>query len=204
MAVHTVLFTGDSITDSGRRDDPDGLGDGYVRRLATAPALAGARVVNTGISGDLSSDLAVRWAGDVLAHAPAVLSVLIGINDVWRRYDGAGRVTSAAAYESTMRDTLNTLSPDVRLVLIEPFVLPADPMQQRWEAEDLGPKRAVVRSLAAAHGAVIVPAQDILSAAASREGSAALAPDGVHPSARGHQLLAEAWLAAVPPEWLRP
>jgi lysophospholipase L1-like esterase len=198
----TVVCTGDSITDCGRRTDPAGLGHGYVRRLAAALEPAGARVVNTGIGGDLSPDLALRWKADVLAHAPAVVSVLIGINDVWRRYDGAGQVTSAASFEANLREML---SPNrARLVLVEPFVLPVEAGQERWEAEDLGAKRTVVRELAAEFGAVLVPAQETLAAAAVIEGAAALAADGVHPTARGHELLAAAWLAAVPPAWLRP
>ncbi len=190
----TVVCTGDSVTDCGRRDDPDGLGNGYVRRIATSPALAGARVVNTGVGGNLSSDLVKRWEEDVVAHAPAVVSVLIGINDVWRRYDGAGIVTSAAAFEENLRGVLTPTA--ARLVLIEPFVLPVTEEQERWEAEDLGAKRTVVRKLAAALGAVFVPAQELLSAVARSEGAATLAADGVHPTDRGHEVLASAWLEA--------
>jgi lysophospholipase L1-like esterase len=198
----TVVCTGDSITDCGRRGDPAGLGDGYVRRLAARLEPSGVRVVNTGIGGELSSDLALRWKDDVLAHAPAVVSVLIGINDVWRRYDGAGQVTTAAGFERNLREMLS--STPARLVLVEPFVLPVDAGQQRWEIEDLGAKRTVVRELAVEFGAAFVPAQEVLSAAAATEGAAGLAADGVHPTARGHELLATAWMAAVPPAWLRP
>ncbi|WIM99101.1 SGNH/GDSL hydrolase family protein [Actinoplanes oblitus] len=195
MGDHPVLCTGDSITDCGRRDDPAGLGNGYVRLLAEAPALARTRVINTGVGGDLSSDLAARWAGDVLAHEPAVVSVLIGINDVWRRYDGAGRVTGTAEFEANLRRMLGTLAPSVRLVLIEPFVLPVTAEQHRWEADDLGAKRLVIRELAAEFGAAFVPAQHVFSAAAEEHGAAALASDGVHPTALGHAVLAAAWLA---------
>ncbi|MFI1990269.1 SGNH/GDSL hydrolase family protein [Actinoplanes sp. NPDC020271] len=193
MSPITLVCTGDSVTDCGRRDDPDDLGDGYVRRLAAAPELAPVRVVNTGVGGDLSSDLVKRWDDDVLAHAPAVVSVLIGINDVWRRYDGAGVVTSAAAFEANLRGVLAPLT--ARLVLIEPFVVPVSAEQERWAEEDLGAKQSVVRGLAAHLGAAFVPAQAVMSAAARTEGAAALAADGVHPTARGHELLAAAWLS---------
>ncbi|BCY07897.1 SGNH/GDSL hydrolase family protein [Actinoplanes sp. L3-i22] len=193
----TVVCTGDSVTDCGRREDPEGLGDGYVRLVAAA---VGARVINTGVGGDLSSDLALRWAEDVVAHSPDVVSVLIGINDVWRRYDGGGVVTGAASFERNLRGMLEPLS--ARLVLIEPFVLPVTVEQERWEEEDLGAKRGVVRGLAASLGAVFVPAQEILGAVARGEGAERLAADGVHPTARGHEVLAGAWLEAVPREWL--
>src|SRR5690606_33528554 len=48
----TILFTGDSITDAGRRTDPSGrLGAGYVRRIAELlrERRLDATVVNTGI-----------------------------------------------------------------------------------------------------------------------------------------------------------
>ena len=195
----TVVFTGDSVTDCGRRDDPAGIGDGYVGLLAATEAFAAARIVNTGVGGDLTVDLAARWERDVLAHRPAVVSVLIGINDVWRRYDGTGRITTAEEYAATLRGMLARLDPGTRLVLVEPFALPVGPGQERWEAEDLGAKRAVVRDLAAGTGAAFVPAQQALIAAIDpAAGAAGLTADGVHPTARGHEVLARAWQAAMP------
>ncbi|MDB5324534.1 MAG: hypothetical protein JWM57_103, partial [Phycisphaerales bacterium] len=70
----TFLFIGDSITDVGRKTDPDGIGNGYVRLIrdylyAKDPAKS-TRVINTGISGNKVTDLAKRWKEDVLDHAP--------------------------------------------------------------------------------------------------------------------------------------
>src|SRR4051794_18487673 len=87
-----LLFIGDSITDCGRRTDPELLGQGYVRHLndllnvrhtANAP-----RVINRGISGDKVTELAARWEQDVIAERPDILSIKIGINDVWHRLGG--------------------------------------------------------------------------------------------------------------------
>jgi acyl-CoA thioesterase I len=83
------------------------------------------------------------------------------------------------------------------MILVEPFVLPVSAEQQRWGAEDLDAKRAVVAHLAAEFGAAFVPLQALLlEAAAQGEGNASLAADGVHPTARGSELIAGAWLAA--------
>lgn len=188
-----VLFAGDSVTDCGRRADPGGLGDGYVRLLAEGP-LRGARVTNRGVGGDRAVDLAARWDPDVLQARPDVLSVLIGINDTWRRYD-AGEPTPAAAFEATCRTLLGgALAAGVRrLVLVEPFVLPVTPEQERWWDEDLGERVAVVRRLAAEHDAVLVPAAAHLSALAGADGAGELAADGVHPTPAGHRALADLW-----------
>jgi lysophospholipase L1-like esterase len=88
-----ILFQGDSITDSGRNKEDTGfntarnLGSGY-------PMLAGAallnkyealnlKVYNKGISGNKVYQLAERWDKDCLDLKPDVLSILIGVNDIW-------------------------------------------------------------------------------------------------------------------------
>jgi len=194
-----VLFIGDSVTDCGRRTDPDGLGDGYVRLLATGP-LAGCRVSNRGVGGDRAVDLAARWEADVVAERPDVLSVLVGVNDTWRRYD-AGEVTPVDEFEATYRSLLDRARAAGvgRLVLVEPFVLPVRPGQERWWDEDLGARVDVVGRLAAEHDAVLVPAAAHLTALVREHGAAALADDGVHPTALGHRALADLWWAGAGP-----
>lgn len=208
--VH-VLLAGDSVTDCGRRTDPAGLGDGYVRLLADGP-LQGCRVTNRGVGGDRLADLAARWDADVLAPRPDVLSVLIGINDTWRRFD-SGRVSPVDAFEAGYDDLLaRALAAGVRrLVLVEPFVLPVTPAQETWWAQDLGARVAAVHRLADAHGATLVPAAAHLTALAAGGGAASggdadagrdagaatLAADGVHPTAAGHRALADLWWTTV-------
>src|ERR1700754_764879 len=94
MTRPVIVFTGDSITDCDRRTDPEGLGDGYVRLLAGSPELAGFDVRNRGISGNRVLDLQERWENDVVAEQPAILSVLVGINETWRRYDSGDPTTA--------------------------------------------------------------------------------------------------------------
>lgn len=77
----SVLFAGDSVTDCGRREDPRGLGDGYVSMLAAELGEQGATVANVGIGGDRVVDLQQRWSADVVGGNADVLSILVGIND---------------------------------------------------------------------------------------------------------------------------
>lgn len=202
--TRSIVFIGDSITDAGRREDPDQLGHGYVRLVRDALARRGdpRPIVNTGISGDRAIDLRARWEPDALAHEPGLLSVYVGINDTWRRYD-SGDSTPVDRFESTYRallaDAQERLAP--QLILVEPFVLPVTAEQERWDAEDLDAKRAVVARLAAEYGAAFVPLQSLLleaaaQQAAGRAGHAVLAADGVHPTPQGSELIAGAWLAA--------
>jgi acyl-CoA thioesterase-1 len=187
----SLLFIGDSITDAGRRDDaPDFLGDGYVRMIAAR--LPGRVVLNLGISGNRVVDLRDRWRVDVVEQHPDILTVYVGINDTWRRYD-SDDPTSAAAFETDYRACLDELGGASTLILVEPFVLPVTAGQERW-SDDLDEKRAVVARLAAEHSAAFLPLQLLLSTAAEDHGNAALAADGVHPTELGHRLIADAWL----------
>jgi len=192
----TILFTGDSVTDAGRREDPrEPLGFGYVRAIAASPRAAGVTIRNTGSSGDRLVDLERRWGVDVLEHHADVVSILIGINDTWRRYD-SGEQTSTAQFEAGYHRILDTLSmTGSLLVLIEPILLPVSAAQEAWH-DDLDPKIDVVRRLATQYDAILVPAAVELPRQAAA-GAPALADDGVHLNDAGSAALAELWLDTV-------
>jgi lysophospholipase L1-like esterase len=195
----TLLFTGDSITDSGRRDAATApLGTGYVRMLADELATTGDRtIINTGIGGNRAVDLESRWQFDVLDHRPDVLTVMIGINDTWRRYD-ANNPTSAETFEQHYRDILTRSRAKLtgQIVLFEPFLVEVTDAQRSWR-DDLNPKIDVVRALAAEFDTELIPTDALMTAAAEELGAAAVAGDGVHPTDAGHRLLADAWLERV-------
>lgn len=188
-----ILLTGDSITDCGRdRDDVSSLGNGYAALVAAG--LPDEQVINTGIGGNRVKDLQARWEEDVLAHSPAVLSIMIGINDTWRRYD-SDDLTSTDVYESGYRDILtrSRAAGIERIMLVEPFLLPVREEQWSWR-EDLDPKIQVVRRLATEFGTDYLATDGPLAEVAARTGAEALAHDGVHLTEAGHRFLADRWL----------
>ncbi|MEU8696890.1 GDSL-type esterase/lipase family protein [Streptomyces sp. NPDC048680] len=199
----TLLLVGDSITDAGRdRTDPASLGTGYVHEIAQtlrdrADGGPGPRVINKGINGNRVYDLETRWTTDVIDHRPTVVTVKIGINDTWRRYD-RGVLSPVDVFEACLdrllADTARELS--ARLVVITPFLLPAGPDQESW-FEDLTPRTDAVLRAAGNNGAQVVRADLVVTRAAQDRERAELAPDGIHPSRLGHRLIADAWLAAV-------
>ena len=198
----TVLFQGDSITDCGRSRRDDGqLGEGYANMVAAwytaAHSKRRVRFLNRGVSGSRMNDLQRRWQIDCIDLRPNVLSILIGINDVCRRYD-CGDPTSCDAFEAGYRDLLSRVRDKLHggLLLLEPFLVPTSPSQEIWH-EDLDPKRAVVRELAEEFDATFVPLQQIFRDASGRSAPAFWATDGVHPSLPGHELIARAWLSAI-------
>lgn len=197
-----VLFQGDSITDAGRNyADPADLGTGYAMLVAAWFSAAypekRVRFLNRGISGNRVRDLRQRWQRDCLDLRPTWVSILIGVNDTWRRYD-SGDPTSAEAFERDYRAILMATRDrlDARLIICEPFLLPVPDDRIAWR-EDLDPKIAAVRRLAREFDALYIPLDGLFAAAATRREPAFWLPDGVHPTPAGHALIAQAWLRTV-------
>ncbi|MDR1904210.1 MAG: GDSL-type esterase/lipase family protein, partial [Treponema sp.] len=134
-----VLFQGDSITDCGRsRTDGSDLGEGYPAKIAGLwrnlfPA-SPPQFLNRGVSGDRAKNLLERYDADIKALKPDLVSILIGINDTWRRYD-SNDPTSSEKYEEQYRLLLQKLKrdlPSAAIVIIEPFLLNSDPAKAVW------------------------------------------------------------------------
>lgn len=196
-----LLFIGDSITDAGRnRDSPNDLGNGFVKIISecladeTNPDVT---VINRGIGGNRAVDLQSRWDRDCIAGRPDVLTILVGVNDTWRRFD-EGRPTTTLAFGRSMDDLVTrALHNGVRrLVLIEPFTLPVGVVTPVW-VDDLTQKTEIIRALAEATRSVLLPAATLFSSQARNQPAETLLSDGVHPTRIGHNLLARAWLDLV-------
>lgn len=198
----TVLFQGDSITDCGRnREDRHSMGFGYAYFAAAqfGRKYPRSRVhfLNRGIGGDRVANLQERWEQDCLALKPEWVSIYIGINDTWRRYDRNDPTSVDDFYEGYRKLISRTKERlDAKLILIEPFVLPVPEDRKAWR-EDLDPKIQAVRELAREFKTLYVPLDGLFAAASAQVDPAYWAEDGVHPTPAGHQLIAEAWLKAV-------
>ena len=203
-----ILFQGDSITDAGRTKDAElppneGLGSGYpfmvMSRLRAEFPLQ-YDVYNKGIGGHRVVDLYARWKKDCLNLKPDVLSILIGVNDTWHEFANSNGV-DVPRYERIYREmlqwTVDTL-PNIKLILMEPFVLPfgaVNPVAE-WQAE-IDARRAVVEKLAKEFGAVFFRTQDLFNEALKKAPQEYWLKDGVHPTSAGHALMADAWIKAA-------
>lgn len=197
-----VLFQGDSITDAGRnRDDGAHLGFGYAAMAAAwFNAMYPEKQVtflNRGVSGDRVKDLKARWQEDCIDLKPTWVSIMIGINDCWRRYS-QNDPTPVEQYAADYRFLLDKVKAetDAKLILCEPFVLPVPDDRKQWR-EDLDPKINAVRELAREYDALLVTFDALFAQAATKADPAYWAADGVHPSLAGHALMAQAWLERV-------
>ncbi|NLZ64425.1 MAG: SGNH/GDSL hydrolase family protein [Lentisphaerae bacterium] len=208
MKNQVIVFQGDSITDVGRsreveqeRRPNSQLGAGY-------PALVAARLLrdrcrdslqfhNRGISGNRVVDLYARWRRDTLNFRPDIISILIGVNDTWHdSIPGNPNGVEVPRYARVYRELLSwtrEVLPEVKLVLMEPFVLPFGAVQEHWLPE-MDARRQVVAGLAQEFAAQFVPCQQVLNQACQEMPQEYWLADGVHPTLPGHQLLADAWL----------
>jgi acyl-CoA thioesterase-1 len=198
-----LLFIGDSITDCDRRKDPAELGFGYVRliadHLAAAAPLRAPLVLNRGISGNKVPDLERRWHRDALDLRPDVLSVFIGINDVWHGLVPDREGCQLPEYVATYRRILaaaRAAFPALQLVLCEPSCLR---LKEPSNANDLlQPYVQAVHALAAEFAAVaVVPLYAPFNTAYAQRPDLTWTTDGVHPASTGHMLIARNWLSAV-------
>ena len=196
-----ILFQGDSITDCARdREDSCHLGHGYAA-IAAAWYQASypermATFINRGIGGNTVLDLHARWQEDCLDLKPALVSILVGINDAARTFRD-GVPSAPEDFEVPFREILTqTKAAGAKIILMEPFLLPALEDQPFWR-KDLDPKIQIIRDLAREFGAVLVPLDGIFAQAAARREPAFWIPEGVHPSPAGHALIAQNWLKAA-------
>ena len=208
--MKTILFQGDSITDALRpRELNDYLGSGYALMAAADLGVrygSEVRVLNRGVSGDRISDVYARIKKDGINLKPDVFSLFIGVNDViheWELQNGVGTAAFERMYDLLL-DTVKEALPQVRFLLMAPFAVEgiatcADGEQAgKWDyiKREVADRAAVVEKMAAKHGAAFLPVQPIIDAGIARYGAQAVTLDGVHPSALGHRLIADAWLEA--------
>lgn len=211
----TILFQGDSITDSGR--DRSGVennlkyGDGYVNYIASNLMCdyPGIHIVNTACAGDRVSDLYGRWIEDTLNIDFNILSLLCGVNDVGysiRLRQGADTEKFHFIYNRMLYEVTKE-KPKAKLILGEPFLLKLDINEvksgqdiiENWELwnSHMLERRAIVEELAKKYNAIFVPYGKMFERASKRAPAKHWSTDGVHLTMAGNALMAREWLRCV-------
>jgi lysophospholipase L1-like esterase len=199
QARQRIVFIGDSITDAGRRDVDPPFGTGYmslVRAFVTArhPDL-GLAWFNRGVSGNTVRDLAARWEADVVALRPDWLSVMIGINDVWRFLSGnEAEGVPSDEFERIYRRLLRRAvdASGCRLILADPYVVEADPAEPHRALSDLYGR--VVEQLASEFDAIHVRTQAAFDRVLAVTAPGEWSHDRIHLDLPGHAVLGQAYL----------
>ena len=197
------LFQGDSITDAGRGTEPTGGGYGYVTLIKSHLMYNPENVVyNCGVSGNRIVDMYARWKKDCINLEPDVLTIMIGVNDVWHELDFNNGV-DAEKFEMFYRlllDETKKLLPDTRIILMGSYLMhgtatDAEPCGYDQFAADVKVRRDITEKLAKEYGLEYIDLQKKFDDAIENIAPAShWTPDGVHPSAAGYELIKRAWL----------
>ena len=197
-----ILFQGDSVTDAARsRENDSNLGVGYatlVKGVLSYEFPQQYVFYNRGIGGNRVIDLYARIKEDIINIQPDILSILIGVNDVLRVYKGQSGVTENKSYKvySMLIEEIKEALPEVKILILEPFVLKASATEEHWEEiRDGVRKRAeIARKIADKYNLVFVELQDKFDEIGKMTSNDYWLVDGVHPTTAGHELIKREWL----------
>ena len=188
-----LLFQGDSITDAGRDyENYHDLGNGYPKYAAALLKERHPEIefefIDLGISGNQTKDLVERLEKDFVDIQPDIVSILIGINDVWH-YASDRQWLDNVLFEERYRIILNSIKnrTNAKLMMIEPFLIPIN--DKNFFREDLNPKIDIIRKLAREYADVYLPTDGLLAAAYNNDEPTSFAGDGVHPTAKGAEYI---------------
>ena len=199
-----ILFQGDSITDCGRsRENDSYLGHGYPRfvqgkLMVEQPGQN--TFVNMGISGNRIVDVYARIKADIINLKPDVMSILIGINDVWHevaRQNGVDAVKFEKIYSMLIEEVLEAL-PNIKIMILEPFVLKGCATLDAWDTfiTETKLRAAAAKRIAEKYNLTFIPLQEMFDNMPDCVRPDYWAGDGVHPTAAGHELISNEWIKA--------
>ena len=199
-----ILFYGDSITDAGRARDVltanSSFGNGYVTQIIARlydRDFDKYEFVNTGISGNRIVDLYARVKVDLWNHEPDLISIMIGINDIWHEIgnrNGVDLPRFEKVYRMLIEDTKAVL-PNAKFILCEPFVLDGTATHAAFDRfTEVYEYAKCVKRLAEEYDLYFLPLQQALTDAGEKYGNAAILSDGVHPTIKGAAVIAKEWV----------
>lgn len=197
-----ILFQGDSITDAGRdKRNYHHMGSGYPKFVAEALAQRYPDVdfefINFGISGNRTCQLFDRLYPDCIAFKPDIVSVLIGINDVWHRY-GSMIATQDEQIETNYKCILKLLKRDTnaKIIMLQPYTEGEKQAHMRADVERL---KLIVNSLADEYADAYIKLDDLMHADENYGKPDYFTPDGVHPNPNGAAFIAKLYVEAISP-----
>lgn len=202
--MKTILFQGDSITDAGRsREDDSNTGIGYPTLVKSELGFEYPNQFtwyNRGISGNRVVDLYARIKADIINLRPDIMSILIGVNDVWHELGSQNGVDAEKYFKvySMLIEEIKEALPDVKIMILEPFVLKASATEENWEQFQTEVKKRAhkAKEIAEKYNLPFVSLQDKFDEALQVAPASYWLMDGVHPTAAGHELIKREWVCA--------
>lgn len=197
-----ILFQGDSITDVNRsRENERNLGWGYPNLVSAELSYENPgkyEFFNRGVSGSNVVGLYARSKKDIINLNPDVMSILIGVNDVWHELSEQNGVDAEKYFKiySMLIEEVKEALPDVKMIILEPFVLKGEATEQNLEYfySETQKRAEKARMVADKYGLKFVPLQEKFNEAEKLAPSSYWLFDGVHPTYAGHEILKREWI----------
>lgn len=200
-----ILFQGDSITDARRdREDHMDFGRGYALFVAAELGYEEPgkyEFVNKGIGGNRVIDVYARIKNEIIELKPDVMSILIGVNDVWHDYSDIPNGLDAEKYYKIydmLIAEVKAALPDIKIMIMEPFTLKGFGNEEYWEefSNEVKKRAEMAKKIAEKYNLPYILLQDGFNKLAEKADSSYWIVDGVHPSANGHEFIKREWLKA--------
>jgi len=209
--VHRIVTLGDSITQMG--ENPGGyvwLVRHYLNAIYPQQNI---EVLNAGISGNKCTDMIARFQTDVLDKKPDLITISVGVNDVWHGFydnhplgDGPRGVPISLYRENVEKMVQQALATGARVVILSATVIEED-LDNRENAKAAAYNNAL-RDIARDHHLIFVDYQkvfrDLIRDYRKDSGGRdlLLTIDGVHMNAEGNKVMAHTLLTAlgIPPD----
>lgn len=198
-----ILFQGDSITDAGRTRDTDvSIGVGYPLLIKASLGFecpGKYEFVNRGISGNRVVDVYARIKNDIINLKPDVMSILIGVNDVWHEFmetpNGVDADKYYRIYDMLIEEVKSAL-PDIKIMIMEPFVLRAYATETKWDDfnSEVKKRAQMAKKIAQKYNLPYIALQDGLDELSKNIEASYWLVDGVHPTAMGHEYIKQEWI----------
>ena len=203
--MKTYLFQGDSITDASRVRDWDmSLGSGYATTIAS---IIGTKYsgklnfINRGISGNRIVDLYARIKSDIINLKPDYLSILIGINDVWHElsYQNGVKAEKFEKVYSMLIEEIFEELPNIKIYILEPFIGHGTASDEHWDYfySETRKRAEAAKRVADKYSLPFITLQDKFEKAEAEVSCTYWTSEGVHPSAMGHGIIANALMEVL-------
>lgn len=199
-----ILFQGDSITDAGRNYQNDLIkGFGYATLVSAELGfdyVGKYEFINRGISGNRIVDLYARIKKDIINIKPDIMSILIGVNDVWHEsmeFNGVDAEKFEKIYNMLIEE-VKTALPDIKIMILEPFALKGTATEEQWDLfrSEVEKRANVAKSVAEKNKLIFVPLMDKFDNMDKVSPANYLTWEGVHPTLAGHELIKREWIKA--------
>ena len=201
--MKTILFQGDSITDAARnRDLYFDMGKGYANLVSAHLGFENPgeyEFINRGNGGNRIVDIYSRIKIDLINLRPDIMSLLVGVNDIWHeisRENGVAPDKFKKIYSMLIEEVMEAL-PDIKIMLLEPFILEGTATSEKMDRfREVSKMAQAAKEIADKYNLVFVPLQEKFDEAVKLAPPEYWLTDGVHPTPKGHELIKREWLKA--------